>query len=91
MKEETPKYSAIPPHTPYKALSVDDLVNFFDIKTPPLLQLNGPIVELLSKKRVAETTLSIPTFHFLCYSLIFFITKTYSFIDSARSFKINCL
>lgn len=37
IKEEMPKNSAIPPQTPYNALSVEDLVSFLYIKYPSLM------------------------------------------------------
>jgi hypothetical protein len=35
MKEETPKYSAIPPHTPEIDLSAVDFLSFLFILIPP--------------------------------------------------------
>jgi hypothetical protein len=56
IKEEMPKNSAIPPHTPYNTLSIDDFLNFCDIKIPPhshsllirmkLQKVTIPIIEL---------------------------------------------
>lgn len=35
IKEDILKNSAIPPHTPYNTLSVDDFLNLCEIVTPP--------------------------------------------------------
>lgn len=36
IKEDIPKNSAIPPHTPCNTLSADDLINLCDIDLPPI-------------------------------------------------------
>ena len=44
INEDIPRNSAIPPHTPYTALSVDDFLNFFDMNIPPFsfLKMSSP-------------------------------------------------
>lgn len=37
-KGDIPKNSAIPPHTPYKALSFEDFISFLNLISPPILE-----------------------------------------------------
>ncbi len=75
IKEEIPKNSAIPPHTPYNALSVEDLINFCANKNSPknFHLLNKPR-KYQQKVSTIQLLLGISTLmaHFFAKLVIFF-------------------